>query len=164
MKSCDLRRHRFRKPLLYPAELRDRNSAARSTPERGPAHLPLSPCIDLGNTASRSREPLPLVPMPPSVNVLLASTAALVFLSTTWSSLAAAEDAGTPQPAPKEQRAPFDGSIWTFGDYDKACREWTDGCRGCRRIDSTTIDCSNIGIACQPKSIQCSSPAAAPPK
>jgi len=34
------------------------------------------------------------------------------------------------------------------------CEEWTDRCVTCRR-DAGKITCSNIGIACQPKAVEC---------
>jgi hypothetical protein len=36
--------------------------------------------------------------------------------------------------------------VFNYGRLDKACAEWTDGCRVCSQAG-----CSNIGIACQPK-------------
>ena len=35
-------------------------------------------------------------------------------------------------------------------DVDRACREWTNGCRVCERTANGEFNCSNIGIACQP--------------
>jgi hypothetical protein len=46
-------------------------------------------------------------------------------------------------------------SIQGYGDSDKACQEWTDGCRTCTRPESGDAVCSNPGIACQPKAISC---------
>jgi putative tryptophan/tyrosine transport system substrate-binding protein len=34
-----------------------------------------------------------------------------------------------------------------YGEFDKACVAWTDGCRNCGR----NAGCSNIGVACQTK-------------
>jgi hypothetical protein len=34
------------------------------------------------------------------------------------------------------------------------CAEWTDRCVTCRR-DAGKITCSNIGIACQPRAVEC---------
>ena len=39
-------------------------------------------------------------------------------------------------------------NIFNYGRVDKACAEWTDGCRVCSRAG-----CSNIPIACQPKEV-----------
>jgi hypothetical protein len=35
------------------------------------------------------------------------------------------------------------------------CREWSDGCRSCQKAADGEISCSNIGIACVPKAMQC---------
>lgn len=47
-----------------------------------------------------------------------------------------------------------DPSLHAYPDTDKACLEWTDGCRTCLRVGDTGM-CPNIGIACQPKAITC---------
>ena len=36
-----------------------------------------------------------------------------------------------------------------------ACLEWTDGCRVCQRAAGGEVSCSNVGIACVPKAVQC---------
>jgi hypothetical protein len=46
-------------------------------------------------------------------------------------------------------------SMWQFGERDKLCLAWTDGCRGCRRADAGAFDCSNVGIACLQQDIRC---------
>jgi hypothetical protein len=48
-----------------------------------------------------------------------------------------------------------DASIHGFGDKDKTCEEWTDGCVTCRRDANGDPICPNIGPACQPKQITC---------
>jgi hypothetical protein len=35
------------------------------------------------------------------------------------------------------------------------CREWSDGCRTCQRAPDGEVSCSNVGIACVPKVMQC---------
>ena len=40
--------------------------------------------------------------------------------------------------------------IQRYGEHDKLCLAWSDGCVTCSREG-----CSNIGIACQPKKITC---------
>ena len=35
------------------------------------------------------------------------------------------------------------------------CREWSDGCRSCQRVTDGEVSCSNVGIACVPKAVQC---------
>jgi hypothetical protein len=53
------------------------------------------------------------------------------------------------EPAPPEAAT---ASVHNYGRFDKTCMEWTDGCRVC-----ILGLCSNIGIACQPKQITCTS-------
>jgi hypothetical protein len=60
----------------------------------------------------------------------------------------------SPQPLEPAAEAP---SIQGYGDSNKTCQEWTDGCRSCRRSDAGGAVCSNIGIACQPKAVVCES-------
>jgi hypothetical protein len=36
-----------------------------------------------------------------------------------------------------------------------ACLEWTDGCRVCQRAAGGEVSCSNVGIACVPKTEEC---------
>jgi hypothetical protein len=63
-------------------------------------------------------------------------------------------------PVPAENPATnqaSDASIHGYGDRDKTCLAWTDTCRACERGDGDAISCSNIGIACQPAQIICSS-------
>lgn len=56
-----------------------------------------------------------------------------------------------------------DISVQGYGEKNKTCQEWTDGCRTCSRPESGEAVCSNIGIACQPKAITCAK-RADPPK
>lgn len=60
--------------------------------------------------------------------------------------------AQTPQPTTPAQE---EASLHGFGEANKACREWTDGCRTCTRPEGGEPVCSNIGIACQPTTISC---------
>jgi hypothetical protein len=48
-----------------------------------------------------------------------------------------------------------DVSIHAFGDREKTCQEWTDGCRTCSRPNDGAPFCSNMPIACQPAAITC---------
>ncbi len=48
-----------------------------------------------------------------------------------------------------------EASMLGYGDRDKACTEWTDGCMSCTRDGNGDPVCPNIGIACQPKAISC---------
>jgi hypothetical protein len=68
------------------------------------------------------------------------------------------------EPAPAPQAPTSDASIHGYGDRDKTCVAWTDTCRTCERGDGDAITCSNIGIACQPAAITCSSRKAEPAK
>lgn len=43
-------------------------------------------------------------------------------------------------------------AVQSYGEHDKLCSAWTDGCVTC-----TLGICSNIGIACQPEKITCTS-------
>ena len=65
----------------------------------------------------------------------------------------ASTQAPTAQPVP-DPRAE-EASLHGYGDSEKTCQEWTDGCRTCQRSDAGEPICPNIGIACQPKAITC---------
>jgi hypothetical protein len=51
--------------------------------------------------------------------------------------------------------ADADVSIHGYGDRDKTCRQWTNGCQICSRSDDDQQFCSNTGLACQPVAISC---------
>ncbi len=53
------------------------------------------------------------------------------------------------------QPPPVDASFHAYGDRDKTCLQWTDGCRTCTRREGADDQCSNIGPACQPVAISC---------
>jgi len=78
--------------------------------------------------------------------------------------LAASQDSSTRDAVAAELPIPSveDISIQAYGDKNKSCQEWTDGCRTCERSGTDAV-CSNIGIACQPKPIACAR-RAEPPK
>ncbi len=59
------------------------------------------------------------------------------------------------QTAPAGPPAEEPPSIHRYGDVDAACQQWIDGCRACDRGNDGAPVCSNIGIACQPKAVQC---------
>ena len=82
----------------------------------------------------------------------LTAAALLVCLS-----LAASQDASVRDAMAAKLPIPSRGevSIQAYGDKNKLCQEWTDGCRACTRPESGDAVCSNIGIACQPKAINC---------
>src|SRR5215471_9100729 len=48
-----------------------------------------------------------------------------------------------------------EASMHDYGNRDKTCQEWTDGCRTCRGRAEGEPVCGNIGTACQPQSISC---------
>ena len=62
--------------------------------------------------------------------------------------------AQAPRPQPAQDTAE-EASLHGYGDSEKTCQEWTDGCRTCSRSDAGEPICPNIGIACQPKAITC---------
>jgi hypothetical protein len=77
----------------------------------------------------------------------------------------AAVTLGRDSPVRLAENAPSaeDVSIHRYGDSDKTCQEWTDGCRTCSRPQSAEMFCSNMPIACQPAAITCAR-RAEPPK
>ena len=87
--------------------------------------------------------------------------AAATLLAQFTSLPALAQDEAKPgvtdaQPTPNV-RAPnaIPPSMLGFGDREKLCLAWSDGCVTCLRSESGGPVCSNIGISCQPKDIQC---------
>lgn len=48
-----------------------------------------------------------------------------------------------------------EASMLGYGDRNKSCSEWSDGCMTCSRAENGDPTCPNIGIACQPKAITC---------
>src|SRR5215470_2792572 len=57
-------------------------------------------------------------------------------------------------PKPVDSAA-AEASIHDYASRDKACQEWTDGCRTCRSGADGQPVCGNIGPACQPQSVTC---------
>ena len=60
--------------------------------------------------------------------------------------------------APDEQTPGQVAADWmqSYGERNKECLEWTDTCVNCVRAQSgDNFNCSNIGIACQPKDVIC---------
>jgi len=51
----------------------------------------------------------------------------------------------------QQQPVPQEVDIFNYGNVDKTCMRWTDGCRNCSRGTGQFPDCGNIGIACQPQ-------------
>ena len=48
-----------------------------------------------------------------------------------------------------------EASMLGYGDRNKTCSEWSDGCMTCSRAENGDPLCPNIGIACQAKAITC---------
>jgi hypothetical protein len=49
-----------------------------------------------------------------------------------------------------------ESAVQSYGHSDVSCMEWSDSCVTCRRHQQGgEYSCSNIGIACQPKNVQC---------
>jgi len=55
------------------------------------------------------------------------------------------------QPDMQNPPAPHEVDIFNYGEVDKTCMRWTDGCRNCSRGSGPFPNCGNIGIACQPR-------------
>jgi hypothetical protein len=51
----------------------------------------------------------------------------------------------------QETPAASEANIFSYGEVDKTCMRWTDGCRNCGRGSGPMPNCGNIGIACQPQ-------------
>jgi len=70
-----------------------------------------------------------------------------------------AQDAqASPQAAEKaaEKAAEEPASVEAFGEGDRACLEWGDGCRVCARdAPGAPARCSTPGPVCQPAAIAC---------
>jgi hypothetical protein len=88
----------------------------------------------------------------------------LIIISVAFSLSIATGRAQTSEPAPPPAPAPAEASIHGYGDRDKTCLAWSDTCRSCERGTDDTIVCSNIGFACQPAAITCSSRRSEPAK
>ena len=59
-------------------------------------------------------------------------------------------------PSSDEHKSPGDLAILSYGRNDVSCMEWSDRCVSCKRHQTGgEYSCSNIGIACQPKDVEC---------
>jgi len=59
-------------------------------------------------------------------------------------------------PSPNVPENLRDLGIQDYGRNDISCLEWSDNCVTCKRDQPAgAYSCSNIGIACQPKNVQC---------
>jgi hypothetical protein len=90
----------------------------------------------------------------PNKRLALISLAALL---TAASMPALADEAVPGAMAPGRTPRSSTDTMWQFGQQQKLCQEWTDGCRVCRRIDANAMSCSNVGIACRLEEIRCTS-------
>lgn len=88
----------------------------------------------------------------------------LIIISVALSVSSSAGLAQTSEPVPIPPAPAAEPSIQGYSDRDKTCVAWTDTCRSCERGADDTIVCSNIGIACQPAEIICSSRRSEPAK
>jgi hypothetical protein len=82
----------------------------------------------------------------PSMTLRLRSIASVMSLGFLISLTSAQQPTETQQPA-----ALHEVDIFNYGEVDKTCMRWTDGCRNCSRGTGRFPDCGNIGIACQPQ-------------
>ena len=74
---------------------------------------------------------------------------------------APAHDVPAEDPIPAEEHEAL--PIQHYGETDKACLQWSDGCRSCSRgAEGKPAVCSNISIACQPASVTCTGTKDAP--
>jgi hypothetical protein len=88
----------------------------------------------------------------PNERLVLILVAALL----TAAGMPALADEATPATtAPVPPTPASADTMWQFGNEQKLCVEWTDGCRVCRRIDANQMSCSNVGIACRLEEIRC---------
>jgi hypothetical protein len=91
------------------------------------------------------------------------SVAVLLGLFALYGLNAAAE---TPVSSPVPSQSPLtpdEKAVQTYGDDDKTCGEWTDGCLVCVRSSSDpAASCSLPGIACQPHTVECKGPIKTP--
>ena len=74
----------------------------------------------------------------------------MALLSTTAAAQKASE---APDAAPAGE---IQKHLHNYGNVDPTCIRWTDQCRTCNRSTGEEgPNCSNIGIACQPKEVEC---------
>jgi hypothetical protein len=66
--------------------------------------------------------------------------------------------------SPPSTSPSIQSSVNGYGNQDKLCLAWNDGCVTCRRDAAAGAACSNIGIACQPKEITCTQRQSEPAK
>jgi hypothetical protein len=68
----------------------------------------------------------------------------------------AGANADEPNTPPLRPPAAEVTSVHIWGQANKSCAEWTNGCAVCARDEAGDFACSTPGIACQPKAVACS--------
>jgi hypothetical protein len=84
-------------------------------------------------------------------NQIMTSTFLTLVITASLSVMALAQHQASPS-VPTVAQPP---SMHGYGDVDTTCLQWEDGCRACSRGTDGAPLCSNIGIACQPKNVHC---------
>jgi hypothetical protein len=82
----------------------------------------------------------------PDMTLRLRSIASVMSLGFLIALTSAQQPTGTQDPP-----AAREVNIFDYGEVDKTCLMWTDGCRNCSRGTGPMPICGNIGIACQPQ-------------
>jgi len=110
--------------------------------------VPIEDPTNMNIAARRTR-------MRPAVAVHAATVAAVAFaFALAPSSAVGQSTTAAPPTTPASPTAPSP-SVLGYGDHDKTCMSWTDGCVSCRMGLDNAVACSNPGIACQPQTISC---------
>jgi hypothetical protein len=81
----------------------------------------------------------------PDMTFRMRSIASVLSLGLLVTLTSAQQPIDTPEPAASE------ANIFNYGEVDKTCMRWTDGCRNCSRGSGPMPNCGNVGIACQPQ-------------
>ena len=64
-------------------------------------------------------------------------------------------NSATQSPSGSSRLTPRELTVFDYGNNNKTCVAWSDGCVTCRRINGEQGQCSNVGIACQPGEVRC---------
>jgi len=86
------------------------------------------------------------------MNTLLKVAFAMLAMAALAGTSAAAQQAAQTTPPVSAQA---EKHLHNYGELDATCVRWTDRCRTCTRGISETPICSNIGVACQPREVEC---------
>jgi len=86
--------------------------------------------------------------VPAARRVIFAASLGLLGAVLLVTTTASAPQASDQVKAPASEQ--IQKHVHNYGDIDRTCMRWTDQCRICTRAG-----CSNIGIACQPASVEC---------